>query len=583
MQISNTPLKWLYPWAQLSTTIFELPPTTTAGDGRACQSIGFPAETMLPPESGGVPPQGIDFNAGLYQVARITWWLMYGGGFVYDATFATNSAISGYAQGAEVSSTDYLGFWLNTADNNQINPDTVGTNWVPGYVYGRTTTALTNANVTLTPLQAAKKILVFTGTLTSNVVVTLPAWVYEWNVLNQCSGAFTLTLTTSGGSGAVVPQGGSTKLRGDGTNINYDAINAPTATASGNAMSAGQIQAQTVTAFLAGGSAPNYTLTVVPAIAAYAANQRFRVAFAATGNLGSNTLNVNGLGAKSLLQYDAVGNLVPVQVFNGLLSDVEYNGTAFVVLDPPPQSDAVGASMLNLVSSLGALGTSTNFTIDEIVAKTAPGGGSVVGASLTLSFNGATTGTNGMDTGTLPLSGWVAIYAIYNPTTATWATLGVNASTTVAPSFYAGGHMPTGYVYSCLMSVLLTTGTPNLQPYVQFNRSISIGNVAAASTSTPTGTMTSLSLTAIPPNARSCSGILTAQNTTGSTSVVFSVASAASQAGIITLQTFISGAAQVADVPFSGMQVPTPRTLYYAMSTTSGTATVSIIATGYTF
>ncbi len=221
MQATNAPLKWLIPWAQQSTNIFELPATTT-DPTRASQSLGFPPETMLPPDSGGVPPQGIDFNAGLYQVARITWWLMYGGPFVFDATFATNSAISGYAQGAQVASSDYLGQWLNTTDNNQINPDTTGTGWVPASSYGSTATALTNANVTFTPLQAMKKILVFTGTLTGNVVVTLPAWVYEWTVVNQCSGAFTLTLTTSGGLGAIAPQGATSRMRGDGTNINLD-------------------------------------------------------------------------------------------------------------------------------------------------------------------------------------------------------------------------------------------------------------------------------------------------------------------------------------------------------------------------
>jgi hypothetical protein len=239
MQIANAPLKWLIPWASQNASIYELPATTST-TGAASQSQGFPAITMLPPESGGQPPQGTDFNAGLYQVARIAWWLMYGGAFAYDATFATNVTISGYAQGSNIASSDYLGDWLNTTDNNQVNPDTTGTGWVPGYVYGSTTTALTNANVTLTPLQAAKKTLIFTGTLTGNVVVTVPAWIYDWTVLNQCSGAFTLTLTTASGAGVVIPQGGSTRVRGDGTNINRDGQNVPTATLVTEAMPLGQ-------------------------------------------------------------------------------------------------------------------------------------------------------------------------------------------------------------------------------------------------------------------------------------------------------------------------------------------------------
>ena len=217
MQVANAPLKWLIPWAQQNTSIIELP-ETTSDPNRASQRLGFPANTMLPPESGGVPPQGIDFNAGLYQVARITWWLMYGAPFAYDATFATNSAISGYAQGAQIASSDYLGAWLNTTDNNQINPDTVGTGWVPGYVYGHTTTALTNANVTLTPLQAAKRTLVFTGVMTANVTVTLPAWIYDWTIVNGCTGGFTLTVIAAGGGGLVAGNG-PTQVHGDGVNI----------------------------------------------------------------------------------------------------------------------------------------------------------------------------------------------------------------------------------------------------------------------------------------------------------------------------------------------------------------------------
>lgn len=228
MQIANIPLKFYVPFAQNDSSRVEIPITTTDAT-RASQSLGFPPLTMQPPESGGVPPQGEDFNGAMNQIARIAWWLMAGGPFIYDATFSSNSNINGYPQGARVATSDYLGAWLSTVDNNQNNPDTTGTNWVPGYSYGQTTVALSNTNVTLTPLQATKRTLVFTGTLTGNVVVTVPAWVYAWTVINSTTGAFTVTVTTAGGSGAVVPQGGSTALRGDGTNVNFDIPNTPTA------------------------------------------------------------------------------------------------------------------------------------------------------------------------------------------------------------------------------------------------------------------------------------------------------------------------------------------------------------------
>jgi len=102
------------------------------------------------------------------------------------------------------------------------------------------------------------------------------------------------------------------------------------------------LQSQLYTAFTSAGTAPTYTLTPVPALTAYAANQRFRVKAHAAGTTGSNTLNVNALGAKNLKQYDATGAKVPAVVTNGQLFDVEYDGTDFVILDPlPPSGDSL--------------------------------------------------------------------------------------------------------------------------------------------------------------------------------------------------------------------------------------------------
>lgn len=100
-------------------------------------------------------------------------------------------------------------------------------------------------------------------------------------------------------------------------------------------VSGSSLQAQSYTGFTTSGTAPAFTLTPSPAIAAYAANQRFRVAFHAAGTTGSNTLNVSGLGVKSLKQYDSTGAKVAGVVAAGLF-DVEYDGTDFVILDPLP-------------------------------------------------------------------------------------------------------------------------------------------------------------------------------------------------------------------------------------------------------
>jgi hypothetical protein len=220
MQNSQLPLKWYKPFAADDANKVEIP-VTTASPLRASQSLGFPPLTMQPPESGGVPPEGEDFNGAMNQVARIAWWLMAGGALPFDAAWTADANIGGYPQGAVVAAADLQGEWISTADNNTNNPDTVGTAWVPGYNYGSTSlTGLTNANVTLTPAQAAKETLRLAGTLTGNIQIILPTWLKSWTVINNCTGAFSVTCKTAAGSGVVISQGGGSQIVwGDGTNL----------------------------------------------------------------------------------------------------------------------------------------------------------------------------------------------------------------------------------------------------------------------------------------------------------------------------------------------------------------------------
>lgn len=238
---SQIPLKWYVPFAQGDSSRVELP-VTSADPTRASQMLGFPPLTMQPPESGGVPPQGEDFNGGMNQIARVCWWLLNGGGFPYDAAFASNSNIGGYPQGAVLQSADFLGQWISTVDNNQNNPDTTGTGWVPGYQYGVTSlTGLTGGTVTLTPAQAAKSSITLSGTLTQALTVNLPAWTKNWTITNNTTGAFVTIVKTAAGSGVTIPQNSSpTRVSGDGTNIVQAPENIASATSSTHAMQYGQ-------------------------------------------------------------------------------------------------------------------------------------------------------------------------------------------------------------------------------------------------------------------------------------------------------------------------------------------------------
>ena len=85
------------------------------------------------------------------------------------------------------------------------------------------------------------------------------------------------------------------------------------------------------------GTAPNFTVTTSsPAVAAYVTGQRFTVVFNADGTIGSNTINVNALGAKNVKQYDDAGNKRSGVCKSSQVAIVEYDGTDFVILNPLP-------------------------------------------------------------------------------------------------------------------------------------------------------------------------------------------------------------------------------------------------------
>lgn len=221
MNNSQIPAKIPTPWANagIRNTI-PGPSQIAVTPGAASFTDGFPPLNATAISAGGVPPAIGDMNGALYDVTVTEQWLEAGGGWPFDATFAT--AIGGYPSGAVIPSADGTGWWRNTADNNSANPDTGGTGWVPHFFYGVATQALAGANVTLTATQYCKPQIVLTGALSANVVLTFPAMALQWLVVNNTTGAYTVTATTASGTGVVLG-GGANPIFGDGTNI-YGAV-----------------------------------------------------------------------------------------------------------------------------------------------------------------------------------------------------------------------------------------------------------------------------------------------------------------------------------------------------------------------
>ncbi|MEX5551716.1 hypothetical protein [Pseudomonas pergaminensis] len=251
--------------------------------------------------------------------------------------------------------------------------------------------------------------------------------------------------------------------------------------------------------------------------------------------------------------------------------------TNFVYQELLSLSLSVVGSARNLKMSVSTASASATLTADEIIIATSLGGAQRKLYSFNKSINLATIGAGGMDTGTAPVSGFVAIYAIYNPTTATSALLAVNATSVAAPSVYGGANMPAGYTASALVSVWGTNASGLLKVGYQFDRTISFVPISVLSSTAAAASMTSLSIAAaVPLNATLAFGPGGMNSNAGALNL--NIASAANNSGV---QQITAAAVTNVSANFS-VAIVTPQTIYYTFTATGSSASVGISIGGYT-
>ena len=481
MQTSGLPTRIAVPFADAGTKN-TIPVASQIGitGGAASFTTGFPPLTMTPVSAGGIPPFGADFNGILNAITNAIRWNVAGSGYPFDSTFAT--AVTGYPKGALLPASDFSGYWLNTQEANTTTPENstaATTGWVPGVHYGATAlTGLSSSSVTLTTLQAAKPRITLAGTLTANINLVFPAWVRSWTVVNNCTGAFSVTSKTPSGSGVAIASGATANITGDGTNIVLDA------------------------------------------------------------NVMNITTQVTGV---------------------------------------------VGATR-NAAMSIATASATATFTADEVIVGTAFGGAQYRIGSFSKAINLATTGAGGMDTGTIT-SGYLAIYAIYNPTTGASALLGFNPSGTIAPNVYAGTNMPAGYTASALVSVWLVTSS-QLGAGYQNDRDIFPVNLAVISNTAATTTPAVISFPtgSFPMNAKNITGYVTVTATASQTAEVWLLSRPVLSQGVrfAVNASSISAGGIGQTFSFSKIPISTPSTLLYeAFGSTASTFPYGVNVTGY--
>lgn len=134
-----------------------------------------------------------------------------------------------------------------------------------------------------------------------------------------------------------------------------------------------------------GGTANALTLTLSPALTAYSAGQMFIIK-ASSANTGSATLNVNGLGAASILKNQGQSNLIANDIVSGQTFIVIYDGSVFQLVSPTANTISGTGSGLASVGVTTTAGV-TNAISVTVTASTVAN--AIVGTSTTTALTPA--------------------------------------------------------------------------------------------------------------------------------------------------------------------------------------------------
>lgn len=302
---------------------------------------------------------------------------------------------------------------------------------------------------------------------------------------------------------------------------------------------------------------------------------------------------VNGKFVDENAATGVVGSLIPSAWGNGITDELlAVIQSAQITPDEANHSQLLAAlrtivggmagTARGVKMTVGAASASATLTADEVTVKTSLGGQAWLIPNFNKAINIANTGVGGMDTGLAPVSGSVAIYAIYNPTNGSSALLAVDATSVKAPEVYGGAAMPAGYTASALVSIWKTNASRQFVVGGQLDRTISIAQQNLLSTTAIPPSPTPVVATVIPLNAKAIGGSIGVQSTNAA-SLQMTVASSVLNFGKITnICSVIAGAVQF--VPFNDLPILTAQTFWYTMQTSgAGTSIATLDFTSYSF
>ncbi|CNF41440.1 tail fiber protein [Yersinia rohdei] len=260
-------------------------------------------------------------------------------------------------------------------------------------------------------------------------------------------------------------------------------------------------------------------------------------------------------------------------------------------LDDHGKADDPHQQYLQMAQLTGVIGTSRNakmsvtiaaaaatFTADEVIVQTALGGRQYKLTNVNKLISLANTGAGGMDAGTVPANGFVALYVIYNPTTQALALLAVNTTSILAPEICAGA-MPSDYTASALVSVWRTANSQFVIGY-QLDRRIITPVVPATTSNSLPANYIAIGLAAIVPvNAKSVTGWVGITTTAPANNQIF----VASSATGIYEHLIQSAPITTLNTPLPEIPLITPQAFYYKATSNGAVSLFVIDINGYTF
>lgn len=239
--------------------------------------------------------------------------------------------------------------------------------------------------------------------------------------------------------------------------------------------------------------------------------------------------------------------------------------------DPGLVPTTVVGSARNLIMSVVTASASATITADELVVETGLGGMGYRLGAFNKTINLTTVGSGGMDTGTPPANGFVAIYAIYNPLTGASALLCTDVTSTTASEVYTGANMPGGFTASALVSIWRTRSSL-FQIGFMDGREVSVVSEKVAATTVAITTTKSINLASVVPvSAKALTGWLSIAGV-NTVNAAITIASSVSGIGIqqVAGNSMSETVQDIETGSFSDLKLITPQTIYWSTGVQSG-------------